>query len=175
MKSIPMVLWMGFAMAQQKPPVVSPEVSADGRISFRLIAAKATEVTVQGDLPEGRVGRRDAPVRGVHSAIVWGGQTVSGALSVARIGRHGDRTVDDRESESDSRWLDRVGQSAADAGGDQRARNNELFTKDLMTEVIPAVKKIYRVSKKPAHRAMAEAFESQYAPLVKDGAAVTCG
>ena len=34
--------------------VVSPEVLADGRVTFRLFAPKATEVLLQGNWPNGR-------------------------------------------------------------------------------------------------------------------------
>jgi enterochelin esterase family protein len=37
----------------QRPPVVSPEVSADGKVTFRIVAPKATEVTLRGDWMSG--------------------------------------------------------------------------------------------------------------------------
>lgn len=39
--------------AAQAPPVTSPEIQADGRVTFRIHAPKATEVTVRGDWMEG--------------------------------------------------------------------------------------------------------------------------
>ena len=41
------------AAAQTPPPVVSPEVSADGKVTFRIYAPKAGEVTLRGDWMEG--------------------------------------------------------------------------------------------------------------------------
>ena len=46
------VLAAGFLGAQQAPPVISPEVSPDRRITFRLLAPKAETVRVMGgDMP----------------------------------------------------------------------------------------------------------------------------
>lgn len=40
------------AMAQPRPPVISPELGADGQVTFRLMAPKATEVRLNaGDIP----------------------------------------------------------------------------------------------------------------------------
>jgi enterochelin esterase family protein len=44
-----LVLAAGAAAQNLQETLVSPEVHADGRISFRLWAPKATEVTLQGD------------------------------------------------------------------------------------------------------------------------------
>jgi hypothetical protein len=38
----------------QRPRVVSPEILPDNRVTFRLLAPKATEVIVNGDWPGGR-------------------------------------------------------------------------------------------------------------------------
>src|SRR5689334_22543742 len=37
------------------PPVVSPEIGADGRVTFRLLAPQATSVSVGGDINGGLV------------------------------------------------------------------------------------------------------------------------
>jgi enterochelin esterase family protein len=42
------ILGSGHAWAQQPPPVVSPEVLPDGRVTFRILAPKAGAVAVQG-------------------------------------------------------------------------------------------------------------------------------
>src|ERR1035441_5709886 len=42
------ILGSGLACAQQPPPVVSPEVLPDGRVTFRILAPKAESVAVQG-------------------------------------------------------------------------------------------------------------------------------
>src|SRR5580765_7985344 len=45
------VLWAASAWAQQAP--VKTEVQADRRVTFRLLAPKATEVTVTGEFQQG--------------------------------------------------------------------------------------------------------------------------
>ena len=53
------------AIARQGPegsgpvaPVVSPDIQADGRVTFRLLAPKATTVMVQGEFGQSRVPER---------------------------------------------------------------------------------------------------------------------
>ncbi len=55
------------------PPIVSPEVLADGRVTFRLLAPDATSVSVTGDWPGGIESTTTAMVKddtGVWSATV---------------------------------------------------------------------------------------------------------
>jgi len=47
------VLLMPAARAQQPPAVRSPEVAPDRRVTFRLLAPKATEVSVSGEFQQG--------------------------------------------------------------------------------------------------------------------------
>jgi enterochelin esterase family protein len=50
-------------------PVVSPEVHADGRVTFRITAPRASEVTVSGDFAQGRQALTKDP-QGVWSVTV---------------------------------------------------------------------------------------------------------
>ena len=50
---LPCLLLASLAAAQTPPPVVSPDVSADGKVTFRIYAPKAGEVTLRGDWMEG--------------------------------------------------------------------------------------------------------------------------
>jgi len=42
--------------AQDSRPISSPEVAADGQVTFRLLAPKATEVTLTGEFMKGSKG-----------------------------------------------------------------------------------------------------------------------
>ena len=41
------------APRQGPPPIISPEILPDGRVTFRLLAPEATSVSVTGDWPGG--------------------------------------------------------------------------------------------------------------------------
>jgi enterochelin esterase-like enzyme len=53
--SLPLLLLLlpVLAHAQQAPPIVSPEILSDGRVTFRLNAPKADEVTLTGEFLDG--------------------------------------------------------------------------------------------------------------------------
>lgn len=55
--------------AQGPPPVVSPEILADGRVTFRLLAPEATSVSVSGDWPGGIESTTTPMVKGENG--VW--------------------------------------------------------------------------------------------------------
>jgi enterochelin esterase-like enzyme len=61
------------APRQGPPPITSPEISADGRVTFRLLAPDATSVSVTGDWPGG-ISSTTTPMvkddKGVWSATV---------------------------------------------------------------------------------------------------------
>jgi enterochelin esterase family protein len=48
-----LVLFPVLAQAQQPPPIVSPEILSDGRVTFRLNAPNAREVTLTGEFLDG--------------------------------------------------------------------------------------------------------------------------
>ncbi|MCX6626432.1 MAG: alpha/beta hydrolase-fold protein [Candidatus Solibacter sp.] len=50
---IGLALIHGWVAAQAPPRIVSPEILADGRVTFRLLAPEATSVSVTGDWPGG--------------------------------------------------------------------------------------------------------------------------
>ena len=74
---IGLCLFMGTVTAQAPwpgpPPVTSPEILPDGRVTFRLLAPDATGVSVTGDWPGG-IDRTTTPMvkddKGVWSATV---------------------------------------------------------------------------------------------------------
>ena len=55
---------------QAMPRIVSPEIKADNTVIFRLRAPNATDVTVNGDWPEGRNMKMEKDNEGVWSATV---------------------------------------------------------------------------------------------------------
>lgn len=63
------------ASPQRTPPVVSPEVAADGRVTFRVFAPQATVVALAGDISQGMVHDAD-----LHN----GAQIVAAGLPMAK-------------------------------------------------------------------------------------------
>ncbi len=67
-----LVLLAGSIEAQRPggPPLVSPEVHADRRVTLRLMAPKATEVTVSGELAQGKPQPMTKDEKGLWSATL---------------------------------------------------------------------------------------------------------
>ena len=68
---IGLCLFAGMTAAQAPPPIVSPEILPDGRVTFRLLAPGAASVSVTGDWPGGIHSTTTPMVKDGHEWPVW--------------------------------------------------------------------------------------------------------